>query len=105
MCDRRIIRDGNRAGDVISRMRVLFKKVPAANESIDIKEVIQEVLVLTQGELQRNRGSLRTEFANGLPIKHLLWTHLHSAQLCHFQMPKLLGIFSSSGNAAEPRNR
>jgi PAS domain S-box-containing protein len=65
---RRIIRDGNRAGDVISRMRAFFKKVPAANESIDINEIIQEVLVLTQGELQRNRVSLRTEFANGLPI-------------------------------------
>ena len=63
----RIIRDGNRAGDVVSRMRALFKKAPAAKEPLDINLVIQEVLTLTQAELQKNRVSLRTEFAVGLP--------------------------------------
>ncbi|HZD47650.1 MAG TPA: GAF domain-containing protein, partial [Silvibacterium sp.] len=33
---RRIIRDGNRAGDVISRMRALFKKARTASERLDI---------------------------------------------------------------------
>ena len=63
----RIIRDGNRAGDVISRMRALFKKAPAAKEPVDINLVIQEVLTLTQPELQKNRVSLRTKFAVDLP--------------------------------------
>jgi PAS domain S-box-containing protein len=63
----RIIRDGNRAGDVVSRMRALFKKAPAAKEPLDINLVIQEVLMLTHAELQKNRVSLRTEFAVGLP--------------------------------------
>jgi PAS domain S-box-containing protein len=63
----RIIRDGKRAGDVVSRMRALFKKAPAAEESLDINLVIQEVLILTQAELQKNRVSLRTEFAVDLP--------------------------------------
>jgi PAS domain S-box-containing protein len=63
----RIIRDGNRAGDVISRMRALFKKAPAAKEPVDINLVIQEVLTLTQPELQKNRVSLRTQFAVDLP--------------------------------------
>jgi PAS domain S-box-containing protein len=63
----RIIRDGNRAGDVVSRMRALFKKAPAAKEPLDINLVIQEVLMLTQPELQKNRVSLRTEFAVNLP--------------------------------------
>jgi signal transduction histidine kinase len=69
-CDaiRRIIRDGNRAGDVIARMRALLKKASAAKEPVDINEVIQEVLVLTRAELQKNRVSLRTQFANDLPI-------------------------------------
>jgi PAS domain S-box-containing protein len=69
-CDaiRRIIRDGNRAGDVIARMRALLKKASAAKEPFDINEVIQEVLVLTRIELQKNRVSLRTHFANDLPI-------------------------------------
>jgi PAS domain S-box-containing protein len=63
----RIIRDGNRAGDVISRMRALFKKAPAAKEPVDINLVIQEVLTLIQPELQKNRVSLRTQFAIDLP--------------------------------------
>jgi PAS domain S-box-containing protein len=69
-CDaiRRIIRDGNRAGDVIARVRALLKKASAAKEPVDINEVIQEVLVLTRAELQKNRVSLRTQFANDLPI-------------------------------------
>jgi PAS domain S-box-containing protein len=65
---RRITRDGNRASGVIARMRVLFKKAPAPHEPFDINEMIQEVLAITQGELQRNRVSLRTEFEKDLPM-------------------------------------
>ena len=65
---RRILRDGNRASGVIARMRALFKKAPAAKEPVDINEIIQEVLAITQVELQRNRVSLRTECAEDLPM-------------------------------------
>ncbi|MBV8275966.1 MAG: AAA family ATPase, partial [Verrucomicrobia bacterium] len=64
---RRIGRDGERAGAVLSRMRALFKKTPTAKEPLDINEVIQEVLTITQHELQRHRVSVRTQFANDLP--------------------------------------
>ena len=64
----RIIRDGNRASDVITRMRALLKKVPTTKEPLDINDVIQEVLTLAQSELQRNRVSPRTQFANDLPL-------------------------------------
>jgi signal transduction histidine kinase len=65
---RRIIRDGKRASDVVMRMRALFKKAPAAKEPVDINEIIQEVLTLTQTELKREGVSLRTQFADNLPI-------------------------------------
>jgi signal transduction histidine kinase len=52
---------------VVSRMRALFKKAPPAKEPLDINWVIQEVLTLTQTELQKNRVSLRTQFAVDLP--------------------------------------
>ncbi|MBV8216473.1 MAG: GAF domain-containing protein, partial [Verrucomicrobia bacterium] len=65
---RRIVRDGTRASDVISRIRALFKKAAAARERVDINEMIQEVLAVTNSELQRNRISLRTEFARDLPM-------------------------------------
>ena len=65
---RRIIRDGKRAGDVISRMRALFKKVPVTRERLNINEAIEEVLLLTQSELQRNHVALHVELANDLPL-------------------------------------
>jgi signal transduction histidine kinase len=49
-------------------MRTLFKKAPAAKEPFDINETVQEVLALTQTELQRNRVSVQTQFASGLHI-------------------------------------
>src|SRR5208283_3592414 len=64
---RRIIRDGNRAGDVISRMRALFKKARTAKERLDINEAIEEVVLLTQSEVRRNKVALRMELAADLP--------------------------------------
>jgi signal transduction histidine kinase len=64
----RIVRDGNRAGDVIARIRALFKKAPMPKELLDINELIREVLMLSQGEVRGNRVSVRTLFADDLPF-------------------------------------
>jgi PAS domain S-box-containing protein len=64
---RRIVRDGIRAGDVISRMRALFKKAYAAKEWLNINETIEEVVMLTQSEVRRNKVALRLELAADLP--------------------------------------
>jgi PAS domain S-box-containing protein len=61
-----IIKDGNRAGDVIGRIRALVKKVPPRHDQLDINEAILEVIELTQSVLQRNGVSLQTELAKGL---------------------------------------
>ena len=65
---RRIIRDGQRASAVVGRMHALFKKAPTTKEQLDINEVIQEVLSLSQGEIKSNRISLQTRLANDLPL-------------------------------------
>ena len=65
---RRITRDGKRAGDVISRMRSLFKKANTAKERLDINGVIEEAVVLAQSEVQRNRVSLQTQLGHDLPL-------------------------------------
>ena len=65
---RRIIRDGNRAGEVISRMRALFKKASSTKERLDINEAIEEVVILAQSQVQRNRVLLQTQLANDLPL-------------------------------------
>jgi len=65
---RRIIRDGNRASDVITRLRALYGKKEATTESLDLNEAIREVIALSLSELQRNRVILRTELADDLPV-------------------------------------
>jgi PAS domain S-box-containing protein len=64
---RRTIRDGNRASDVITRLRALFSKKDATTESVDLNEAAREVIALSLSELQRNRVILRPELADDLP--------------------------------------
>ena len=64
---RRTIRDGNRAAEVISRLRSLYTKKEVSFEALDLNDATKEVVALSLGELQRNRISLRTELADDLP--------------------------------------
>ena len=64
---RRTIRDGNRASDVITRLRALFSKKNVTNEPVDLNEAAREVIALLRSELQRSRVILRTELADDLP--------------------------------------
>jgi len=64
---RRTIRDGNRARDVIMRLRGLFSKKEFTLEALDLNEVVREVIALSLSDLQRNRVILRSELADGLP--------------------------------------
>ena len=65
---RLIVKDGNRASQVIGRIRALVKKLPPRRERLDINTAIFEVIALTRSELQRNRVELRTRLASDLPI-------------------------------------
>ena len=64
---RRVVRDGKRAGEVIARIRRLFKNDEPIKERLDLNEVIQEVIVLTRNELQRNSIALQLHLSAGLP--------------------------------------
>ena len=65
---RRTIRDGNRASDVITRLRALFGKKDATTGPVDLNSAAREVIALSLSELQRSRVVLRTEFADDLPL-------------------------------------
>jgi PAS domain S-box-containing protein len=65
---RRIIRDGNRAGEIIGRIRALAKKAPPKKDWLDLNETIGEVIAMARSELQRNRVLLQTNLANDLPL-------------------------------------
>ncbi len=64
---RRVLRDGKRAGEVIARIRKLFKNDEPIKEPLDINEVIQEVIVLTRNELQRNSIALKLYLGDNVP--------------------------------------
>ena len=64
---RRVIRDSNRASEVIDRLRALFSKKEATVESVDLNDAAREVVALCSEELQRNRVILRQEFAADIP--------------------------------------
>jgi len=65
---RRTIRDGNRASDVITRLRALFIKKDTIAELVDLNDATREVVALSLSEFQSNRVILRCELANGLPL-------------------------------------
>ena len=62
-----IIRDGDRASQVIARIRALLKKSPPSKTMLDVNELVNEVVDLTRNNLVRNNVRLRFEFADDLP--------------------------------------
>jgi PAS domain S-box-containing protein len=64
----RILRDGNRAGEVIGRVRELIKKAPPRKDDLAINEAILEVIALARGEAVKNDVSVQTQLAEGLPL-------------------------------------
>jgi PAS domain S-box-containing protein len=63
----RIVKDGNRAAEIIDRLRSLYKKSPPQRELVDVNEIVREMLLLLRGEANRYSISMRTELAPDLP--------------------------------------
>jgi PAS domain S-box-containing protein len=63
----RTIRDGNRASEVIHRLRAMFARKQPATEAVDLNDAAREVLTLSASELQSARVVQRLDFAAQLP--------------------------------------
>lgn len=63
---RRIVRDGNRASDVITRIRALLKKGEAARSPVNLNELVGEIVELARDEIAKRQVSIRTELEPGL---------------------------------------
>ncbi|WP_051382389.1 trifunctional serine/threonine-protein kinase/ATP-binding protein/sensor histidine kinase [Bradyrhizobium sp. Tv2a-2] len=63
-----IAKYGTRAGEVIGRIRGLIRKEPAREDLLAVNGAILEVIELTRGETEKNRVSIKTELAEGLPL-------------------------------------
>src|SRR6516164_7297233 len=61
-----VVRDADRAKDIVGRMRDQIKKAPPRRERFDLNEAISEVIVLAQSVTQRNGVSVQIRLADGL---------------------------------------
>jgi PAS domain S-box-containing protein len=64
----RTLRDGNRAAEVIARLRALYSHKEPKYETVDLNDATREVLALSMNELRRGRVTLRTQLDAGLPV-------------------------------------
>ncbi|MGA2421749.1 MAG: ATP-binding protein, partial [Candidatus Acidiferrum sp.] len=64
----RIIRDGNRAAEIINRVKLFFRKNLVTKEPLDVNEMIREMEHLLRDEATRHSVSVHTKLATGLPL-------------------------------------
>jgi signal transduction histidine kinase len=64
---RTVVRDGNRASEIVSSIRAMFNRSTTEKVSLNSNEVIRETIALFQSELQNGRVSVRTGLMEGLP--------------------------------------
>jgi signal transduction histidine kinase len=62
-----IVRGGQRAAQIIARIRTQFEKGALNREVFDVSEIIRETVGLLRGETARHDILVRTELADGLP--------------------------------------
>jgi C4-dicarboxylate-specific signal transduction histidine kinase len=62
-----IVKEGNRAGEVVGRIRALIKKAPARKDAVAINDAILEVIAVTRMEAANSSVSVRAQLAEGLP--------------------------------------
>jgi signal transduction histidine kinase len=66
----RLTRDGERARDVIGRIRTLIKKAPPQKERFGVNEAIIEIVALLHAEAAKAGTSVQTRLDSGLPAIH-----------------------------------
>jgi C4-dicarboxylate-specific signal transduction histidine kinase len=64
----RIVRDGNRAGAVVNRIRALIKGGGRRNERVEINAAIREVVELTRSEAMKNGVAVQTDLGDDPPL-------------------------------------
>jgi len=61
-----VVRDADRAKDIVGRMRDHIKKAPPRKERFDLNSATHEVIILAQSVIHRNGVSVQTRLADGL---------------------------------------
>ena len=74
-----IIRQGERANEVVARLRSMFKKREAAKTLVDLNELVRDVIALTRSEVQKHGAEVQTQLAADLP--HVLGDRVQLQQV------------------------
>jgi signal transduction histidine kinase len=61
-----VVRDVDRANDIVGRMRNHIKKAPPRRDSFDLNEAVREAIVMVRGVSARNRIAVNTHLMNEL---------------------------------------
>src|SRR5271165_4025655 len=64
---RRIVRDANRASDVITRTRALMKKSDTVKAKLDINQAVRGIVTLTRGEATRKGVTITMDLTADVP--------------------------------------
>jgi signal transduction histidine kinase len=62
-----IVEDGMRAAEIITRIRLMFKKDAPRRDLVDLNQVVRDIIVLLRAEATRYAISVRAEPAADLP--------------------------------------
>jgi C4-dicarboxylate-specific signal transduction histidine kinase len=61
-----VVRDADRAKDIVSRMRDHIKKAPPRREPFDLNEAVSEVIVMARSAIAKNGIAVRTRLKDEL---------------------------------------
>ena len=75
----RIVGDGKRAADILSRIRDFSRKAPARKEDLEINEAILEIMGLTRVAMSEHSVSVKMQLSEGLP--HVLGDRVQLQQV------------------------
>jgi C4-dicarboxylate-specific signal transduction histidine kinase len=96
----RIVRDANRAAEVVANVRALTRKTPARKDWVDVNATIREVITLTRNEAHKRRVALEARLSPDVPP-----VLADRVQLQQVLLNLIInGIEAMSGAVEEPRH-
>ena len=94
----RIVRDANRANEVVARIRALFRKAPPRGGRLEINAAIREVIEFARNETLKNGVSVKTQFLEGLPL-----IQGNRVELQQVMLNLILNAVEAMSGSEEPR--
>jgi signal transduction histidine kinase len=79
MAAARLVSDGKRTADIVSRIRDFSKTASAQKEDLEINEAILEIMILARAPMSEHRVLIKTELSEGLP--HVLGDRVQLQQV------------------------